>query len=434
MAAPNLQAEGATVAVTTGAPSVVIPTHQTDDIILLCAIFWGPATAGDAAQIPTPTNYTLIGSQIGQPAGTRDGWLAWFYRRAPSAGTTVTLTRGASWDTGADTCFGARAYVIRGCIASGDPWDAQAGAGPYTTANQAFPAVTVSGTERMVVQFGNSMDNAAFDLTTAGWTIGTEDDDATGTDCAFQTARKDNVSSSTSADATTAAAPAQGAYGFMGISFKPPPAAALFEAAVSAAATVAAVLTTVIQAAASIVGTAVLAGALTTSIEAAANISGTASVAAQLTTEINVAAAISGTGTVVADLTAPQQALLEASVSGASTVAGVLTTEIRMASAISGAATAQGALTTEIQMVGAVAGSGEVSAGLTTEILLDASAVGNATVSADLNTSILLASSINGSATATADLTAPGGGGGPNPHLQAAAHRKNVLGKVLRAL
>jgi len=65
------------------------------------------------------------------------------------------------------------------------------------------------------------MDNAAFAMTATGWTLGTEDDDATGTDCAFQTARKDNVSADTAADTSTNAAPAQGAYAFHVVVFAP---------------------------------------------------------------------------------------------------------------------------------------------------------------------------------------------------------------------
>ena len=226
MAAPVLQTEGATATgVTTGAPSITIPTHQANDILVVCAIAWVPNTVGDAAEIPTPSGWALIGTQV----KTVDGLLAWFWVRAAGAGTTVTLTRGASWDTGTDTCFNGRAYVVRGCITTGNPWDAVASAGPYTTANQVFAAVTVSGAERMVVQFGNSTDNAAFAMTSTGWTIGTEDDDTGGTDSAFQTARKDNVSSSTAADAATVAAPAQGIYGFMGISFIPPASTTFFQ-------------------------------------------------------------------------------------------------------------------------------------------------------------------------------------------------------------
>lgn len=221
--APFLQAEGATVANTTGSLSPTIPTHQADDIIVVAAVFWGPNTAGDAAQIPTPTNYTLLGVQVGQPAAAnRDGWSALFWRRVTGAGTTVTLTRGASWDTGNDTCFGARAYVIRGCRTTGDPFEDSQNTGPHTTANQAFAALTVLNTSRLAVQFGNSMDNAAFAMTSSGWATGTEDNSGTGTDCSFQTARKGEISTNTSADTATVSAPAQGAYAFHGVVFIPP--------------------------------------------------------------------------------------------------------------------------------------------------------------------------------------------------------------------
>lgn len=221
--APILQAQGATNANTTGSNSPTIPTHQANDIIIVAAVFWGPNTAGDAEQIPTPTNYTLLGSQVGQPAAAnRDGWSALFWRRVSGAGTTVTVTRGASWDTGSDTCFGARAYVIRGCRTTGNPFEDGLNSGPHTAANQAFPVVTVSGSYRLVVQFGNSMDNQTFAMTSSGWTTGTEDNDPAGTDCSFQTARKDSISASTTGDTATVSAPAQGAYAFHGVSFVPP--------------------------------------------------------------------------------------------------------------------------------------------------------------------------------------------------------------------
>lgn len=296
MAAPILQAQGATVAVTAGAPSVVIPTHQTDDIIIIAAIFWGPNTVGDAVQIPTPANYILIGSQVEPIAG--NGWLAWFWRRAPSAATTVTLARGAGWDTGTDTCFGARAYVIRGCIATGDPWDAQATSGPHTTANQAFPAVTVSGSERMVVQFGNVTDNLAFAMTSSGWTTGTEDNDPAGTDCSFQTARKDNVSSSTTADIATVTAPAAGAYAFRGISFKPPSAVTVALTGVAASAAVGIVGVALSLALSGILGTGSVGLAAPESSLAVTGISSTISPGA-VSPEISIAlTGISGTGAV----------------------------------------------------------------------------------------------------------------------------------------
>ncbi len=227
MTAPNLQAEGSIGSgVTTGVPTITIPAHQANDILVVSAMIWAPnTTTPDAAQIPTPAGgWALIGSQIGQPAGSpRDGWIAHFWIRASGSGTTVTLTRGSGWDTGTDTCFNGRAYVIRGCRTSGDPWDATANSGPHTAANQAFPAVTVSGQERTVIIFGGCMDNTAFAMTSSGWTTGTEGSDTGGTDSAFQTALKSNVSASTSADTATVTAPgnAGSAYGFTGVSFKP---------------------------------------------------------------------------------------------------------------------------------------------------------------------------------------------------------------------
>lgn len=226
MAAPTLQAEGATATgVTTGAPTVTIPTHQANDILVVQAMAWVPnTTTPDAAQIPTPAGgWAAMGSQVGQPAASpRDGWVGTFWLRASGAGTTVTLTRGAGWDTGTDTCFNARAYVIRGCRTSGNPFESTNTSGPHTGANQAFPAVTVSGADRLVVIFGAASDNLGFSLASSGWTTGTEDNDAGGTDSSFQTARKDAQSSSTSADTATAAAPT-GFYAFIGASFVPAP-------------------------------------------------------------------------------------------------------------------------------------------------------------------------------------------------------------------
>lgn len=226
MAAPTLNAEGTTVANTSGSLTVTLPSHAADDILILCLGFWGPNTAGSAADIPTPAGWTQIAGFNVPESGNADGKIQWFWLRATSSSmTNPVCSRGASWDTGTDTCFGGRAYGIRGCITTGNPWDATATGGTYTAANGALGAVTVSGAARMVVQFLISLDNQV-PGTISGWTAGTDDNDATGTDCDFQTWRKDNVSSSTSADASTVAIPAQGAYAFLGISFKPPDAAA----------------------------------------------------------------------------------------------------------------------------------------------------------------------------------------------------------------
>jgi hypothetical protein len=220
---PYVKAQGTiSTGVTTGAPTVTIPAHIANDILIVVAMAWAPTPAAAMNQIPTPSGWALVGTQAKLPtaAATADGWVGVFWRRATGAGTTVTLTRDAGWDTGNDTCYNARAYVIGGCITTGDPWDATATAGGYTAANQAFPAVTVSGAERTVVIFGAASDNLAFSMAATGWTIGTEANDAGGTDSAFQTAWQENVSSSTAASTSTVTAPAAGGYGFIGVSFK----------------------------------------------------------------------------------------------------------------------------------------------------------------------------------------------------------------------
>lgn len=139
MARPNL------IGITSGVPanesgnlSPTIPTHTTNDILVARVTFYGPNTPGAALDIPTPASWTLFGSQ----GGGDDLRHATFWRRAPSAGTTVTFTRGVSWDTGPDTIYGARVAVIRDCKTSGNPYDTFTTQGTETGANAVWLAVT----------------------------------------------------------------------------------------------------------------------------------------------------------------------------------------------------------------------------------------------------------------------------------------------------
>jgi hypothetical protein len=225
MTAPNLQDQGSISASTSAAPAQSFGTHQADDILIMSAVYWGPNTSGTPADIPLPTTsgltWAVLGSQ--QAIGT-DGKIATFWTRATGAGHAVSLSQGAGWDTGADTVYAARSYVIRGCETSGDPFDAVAQSAVHTAANGALAAVTVSGSERMVLHFFNHSDNSntAAHPAASGWTVGTRAASGTGTDAEFNTLRQDNIASSTAADATDAATPAQGGYSFTGVSFKPP--------------------------------------------------------------------------------------------------------------------------------------------------------------------------------------------------------------------
>lgn len=219
---PFLQAEGTQPAnVTTGNLTVALPAHQADDILVAIVAIWAPNTAGSLAAIPTPTDWTKQAA-VNFPA-TPDGEIAFFWRRATASGTTdPTFTRGASWDTGTDTAYGGRAFVVRGCIATGDPWDEFDPTAALTGANGAVDAVTVSAAKRTVIQFLGKTDDFVTAPTISGWTAGTQTEQVAGTDTSFGTFRKENVSASTSADASTVEAVAQGAYVFFGVSFKPP--------------------------------------------------------------------------------------------------------------------------------------------------------------------------------------------------------------------
>ena len=147
-------------------------------------------------------------------------------RAVSGAEANPVFTRPGAWDTGTDTCWGGRCYVIRGCITTGNPWDHSVPVG-YTGSNGAVAAVTVSGAERMVVHFLVKTDDFATAPTVPEWTAGAQVESNTGTDHSQGTFRKDNVSADTGADASTVEAPAAGGYVFLGISFKPPEARSL---------------------------------------------------------------------------------------------------------------------------------------------------------------------------------------------------------------
>lgn len=216
LASPSVFAAGNLAGVSSGEPLVPMPLHQINDILVMGVTYWGPNTAGDAAQIPTPDGWAVLAPQVGQPASPdRDGWMAWFWKRATSSyEPSVSLARGAGWDDGADTGYNGRAWSIRGAEETGNPYEDVQTAGPYTTADQPFPALTVSGSQRLAVQFciGRVVPSAA-----AGWTAGTTDSGL------FSAMRQFNkvTSVSTGADATTTSAPPEFAYSFCGVVFLP---------------------------------------------------------------------------------------------------------------------------------------------------------------------------------------------------------------------
>lgn len=224
MAAPTLQAEGALAVVTSGNLAPVIPAHVADDILIVVTSAWHPNSAANMASPAAPAGWTRV-VDVPHVGGTLqiDGITNVFWRRATASGTTISITRPAGWDTGTDGAWHGRAYVIRGCITTGTPWDdLQHNSIPYTSANQPVHALTCSGAERMAVHFYTNMAVQTVTIAT-GWTLGTSVTTTTGTDGAQRSIRKDNVSSNTSGDGMTVAAPATGGYLHIGFMFKPVP-------------------------------------------------------------------------------------------------------------------------------------------------------------------------------------------------------------------
>jgi hypothetical protein len=221
VAAPVFQAQGAAVGNTTGDLTVGLPAHQADDILILVVSLWAPNTASAVDTIPTPSGWTQAG-QTSFPA-TADGRFGVFWRRATSGSTTdpVISRSGLNWDTGADTNLSGRAYAIRGCKTSGNFWEDVNFSATHTAANGNFPAIDVLGSQRMVLLVALSGDDQGLGTPPSGWTAGGGDSTTEGTDSSFQTFRKDDHDTDTTAEASNANAPAQSRYWFFGWSIPP---------------------------------------------------------------------------------------------------------------------------------------------------------------------------------------------------------------------
>lgn len=227
MTAPTLVGEGnIATATNTSNLSVTIPAHEVDDIIVIVTANWVPNTTSGTNQTSMTSPWTKLTALTQTSGSPIDSELSIYWTRATSTSTTGSIVRGSGWDSGTDGLRAARAYVIRGCTPTGDPWDAAVVATLQSAANLTMPAVTVSGSERLVIQFLIANDDNGVGTTPSGWTAGTRATSTTGTDAEFQTFRKDNQSSSSAAQASAVAARTAGFYTFVGISFKPPAAVA----------------------------------------------------------------------------------------------------------------------------------------------------------------------------------------------------------------
>lgn len=137
----------------TSAPFTVtctLPTHQTDDILVVVA---GKNNAADLT-IDAGWN-TIVTSQ--NSANYSNAW--WWKRATSGAETNPTVT---SSTTGNATTAGifATAFRIRGCITTGTPFEGGTVTGaPTTSTTPTTGAVTTQGFQRLVVSFVSADDN-----------------------------------------------------------------------------------------------------------------------------------------------------------------------------------------------------------------------------------------------------------------------------------
>lgn len=235
MAAPTLQAQGTLAAVTTGNLAITLPTYAANDIVVITTVGYVPNTTTGANTQSLASPWTKNSPDLTViTGGLIDEEHACWWARATSAsslGTTVTITRPANWDTGNDTCWAGRAYVIRGCPTTGDPFDEFGQTALSTAANPALPAITVNGGNRLAIVFMTKADNATLPTAATGYTVGTVETTATGTDAGMNSYRQTASANVATVTPTGGIAPAQGNSAYFSFSFTPEPVTATASAA-----------------------------------------------------------------------------------------------------------------------------------------------------------------------------------------------------------
>lgn len=232
MAAPTLQAQGTVAAVTTGNLAITLPTYAANDIVVITSVGFIPNTTTGANVQSLSSPWTKNSPDVTViTGGLIDEEHACWWARATSAsslGSTVTITRPANWDTGTDGVWAGRAYVIRGCVTTGNPFDEFASTALTNVANPVLPAITVAGGNRLAIIFMTKADNTAVPTAATGYTVGTAAPDTTGTDCNFQTYRQTtsaNISTVTPTGGTANAA-SNGNSAYFEFAFIPDPVTA----------------------------------------------------------------------------------------------------------------------------------------------------------------------------------------------------------------
>lgn len=211
MAAPTFLSAGAITADTTGGASTTPtpPTHTTNDILIAAA----QNSAGAAMSTATGG-----WSQILAIAGTDDS--AWFWKRAPAAGTAgPTITA-----SGTDQF--ALVYVIRGCVQQGVPYESAATNNDDTTSDTTpdTAAIDTHGPDRLVLSISTVDSSAAYSsgLPPGGWTTSSDLSSASGTTCRFTAIQRTEALPVSIASAVVGTFAAGHLIGTLTLAFMPP--------------------------------------------------------------------------------------------------------------------------------------------------------------------------------------------------------------------
>lgn len=191
MAAPTFQSSSAifaTAAATT--IGVTLPTHQAGDILIVAAGYSDGSDLtidGSWSVLMAAENYAELSTAI---------W--WF--RATSASTTNPTVTSSVTASGAAGLF-AQAHVIRGCVASGTPFEDATATNPATSTLTALPTseIDTTGVDRLAVCFLLVDDNIGYAVPPppASWATQSDVDTTVSVDFRFLTISREIATAST---------------------------------------------------------------------------------------------------------------------------------------------------------------------------------------------------------------------------------------------
>src|SRR3989344_185187 len=191
------------------------PTHQANDIIIVAAY----NANGDAM-----STVTSGWNSFNNIAGTDD--IAFFWKRATGAGTAGPAITAAGTD-----CFSI-AYIIRGTITSGTPFEYATNSGDGTTQDNTpdTATITTTGTNRLAMAFvAHDGESAGVTWSSgnppSGWTADSNVDSSSGTDVGFYVISKTQASAGDVTSVVVGTWSAATLYGAVTLAFIPDPTA-----------------------------------------------------------------------------------------------------------------------------------------------------------------------------------------------------------------